>query len=95
MQIIDWTIQSTNKVVGGITTDKMPAEVFAIRINSNFFSVAGLRTDAESGNSFVISGLGSGNAHSFDVLRPDDRVLLEIDEIVQSPLFRRDISIAA
>ena len=87
-------IQSTNKVVGGITTDKMPAEIFAIRINSNFFSVAGLRTDAESGNSFVISGLGSGNAHSFDVLRPDDRVLLEIDEIVQSPLFRRDISIA-
>ena len=87
-------VTSTNVVLGGVTTDRMPAEVFAIRLNNNFFSVAGFKTAAETGESLSVAGLGSGTNHSFDVLRPDDRVLIEVDEIVQSPLFKRKIDIA-
>ena len=86
-------INSTNVVLGGVSTDKMPAEVFAIRLNNNQFSVAGLKTAAESGDSLVFNGVGSGTLHSFDVLRPDDRVIIEIDEIIQTPLFKKKVSV--
>ena len=63
-------------------------------MNNNQFSVAGLATDAEQGNSLVFNGVGTGVTHSFDVLRPDDRVIIQIDGIIQSPLFKRNIDIA-
>ena len=87
-------IVGTNNVLGGITTNKLPAEIFAIKLNNNQFSLAGLATDAEQGNALVFNGVGTGVTHSFDVLRPDDRVIIQIDGIIQSPLFKRNIDIA-
>ena len=86
-------ISTTNVVLGGVSTDKMPAELFAIKLNNNQFSVAGLKTAAELGEAISFQGAGSGTNHSFNVLRPDDRVLIEIDEIIQTPLFKRNISV--
>ena len=86
-------ITATSGVLGGVSTDKMPAEVFAIKLNNNFFSVAGLSTSATLNDPLIIQGIGTGTEHSFDVLRPDDRVIIEIDEIIQAPLFRRRIDI--
>ncbi|AOV60446.1 baseplate wedge initiator [Synechococcus phage S-CAM9] len=86
-------IDTTSNVLGGISTDKMPAEVFAIKLNNNFFSVAGVSTAADLNDPLVIIGVGTGTEHSFDVLRPDDRVIIEIDEIIQPPLFRKRIDI--
>ncbi|WP_263743950.1 hypothetical protein, partial [Klebsiella pneumoniae] len=58
------------------------------------FSLAGLATAAERGESLVFNGIGTGNNHSFDVLRPDDRVIIQIDGVIQPPLFKRKIDIA-
>ena len=56
--------------------------------------LAGLATAAERGESLVFNGIGTGNNHSLDVLRPDDRVVIQIDGVIQPPLFKRKIDIA-
>lgn len=87
-------IVGTNVVLGGITTNKLPAEIYAVKLNNNQFSLAGLATAAERGESLVFNGIGTGNNHSLDVLRPDDRVVIQIDGVIQPPLFKRKIDIA-
>lgn len=88
------SISPSNVVLGGVSTNKMPSELFAIRLNNNQFSVAGLKTASETGDALTFAGIGSGTNHSFDVYRPDDRVLIEIDEIIQAPLFKKKVSVA-
>ena len=87
-------IVTSNVVLGGVSTDKMPSELFAIKLNNNQFSVAGLKTASETGDALTFNGVGSGSNHSFDVLRADDRVIIEIDEIIQTPLFKKKVSVA-
>ena len=88
-------IVSSNVVLGGVSTDKMPAEVFAIKLNNNFFLLQVFLTAAQRGEVLTFNGIGAGTntEHSFDVLRPDDRVIIEVDEVIQSPLFRRKIDV--
>ena len=87
-------IETTNKVLGGITTDFMPAEVYAIRIDNNQFKIAGLNTAVTNNEPFVFRSVGTGTSHSFDTINADSRVLISIDGIVQSPLYRKNIDVA-
>jgi len=87
-------IDTTNVVLGGVSTNFLPSEVYVIKVNNNFLSLAGLATAAASGNALSFRSVGSGTSHSLDVLRPDDRVIIEIDEIIQPPLFRRTVDVA-
>jgi len=87
-------INATNVVLGGVTTNFLPAELYAIKFNNNQFAVAGLATAAEQNSPLIFSSVGSGTSHSFDVNRPDDRVVIQVDGILQPPLFRRKVDVA-
>ena len=86
-------INTTNKVLGGISTDFMPAEVYAIKIDNNQFSLAGLNTAVTNNEPFFFRSVGSGTSHSFDTINPDNRVLITLDGITQSPLFKKNIDV--
>jgi len=86
-------IVTTNKVLGGVSTSFMPAEVYVIKIDNNRFSLAGLNTAVTNNEPFFFRAVGSGTSHSFDVLNPDKRVVIDVDGMVQSPLFKRGINV--
>mgnify|MGYP003330398466 FL=1 len=88
------SIVSSNVVLGGVTTTFLPPEIYVIKLNNNFLSLAGVATAAERGEALTFNGTGTGSNHSLDVLRPDDRTLITIDDIVQAPLFRKTIGVA-
>jgi len=81
-------------VVGGVSTDFLPKELFAIKIDNNNLKLAGLSTTASSNDPLVFRSVGSGTSHSFDVITPFNRVIIEIDNIIQSPLYRKNIGVA-
>jgi hypothetical protein len=87
-------IETTNNVVGGVSTDFLPKELFAIKIDNNNLKLAGLSTTASSNDPLVFRSVGSGTSHSFDVITPFNRVIIEIDNIIQSPLYRKNIGVA-
>ena len=86
-------IVTTNKVLGGVSTSFMPAEVYAIKIDNNRFSLAGLNTAVTNNEPFFFRAVGSGTSHSFDTLNPDNRVIISIDGIVQSPLYKKNVDV--
>ena len=87
-------IVTTNNVVGGISTNFMPSEVYAIKIDNNQFSLAGLNTAVTNNEPFTFRSVGSGTSHSFDTINPDNRVMISIDGIVQSPLFKKNVDVS-
>ena len=93
----------TTTVAGIGVTDKLPPTLYAIRDSDQNFRVAVSKADAVDstgiGVTFVTSG-GSvptygGSGHTFSVPTRDAtaRSLILIDNIIQSPLARRDISL--
>jgi photosystem II stability/assembly factor-like uncharacterized protein len=92
-------INSTNRVIGGISTDFMPTNVFAYRVDQNRLKIVGLKTDAvATGNFFTFRNLGgglvvgSGTTHTLHIPydNANTRALITIDNIIQSPL-RKDL----
>jgi len=87
-------INTSNITVGGGSTDFLPAEVYAIKIDNNRFAVAGLNTAVTNNEPFFFTSVGSGTSHSFDTINPDNRVIISIDGIIQSPLFKKNVDIS-
>jgi len=87
-------IVTSNKVLGGISTSFLPAELFVIRVDNNTLQLAGLSTAATNNDPLIFRAVGTGTSHSLDTLRPDDRTLIDIDGIIQSPLYKKNISIS-
>lgn len=78
-------IQSINIPGIGIT-DKMPGVVYAIKRDLNRFSIAGTYEDAISRNPLIITGIGSGNAHTFEMSQKLEKTVITIDGVLQSPI---------
>jgi len=94
-------IASTNRVLGGITTDFLPERVFIYKVDNNRFKISGIKTDAVANGHYLTFrdlggglGVGAGSSHSLSV--PSDlanaRSLITIDNIIQSPLHKKKIS---
>jgi hypothetical protein len=78
-------IQSINIPGIGITT-KMPNVVYAIKRDLNRFSVAGTYDDAINRDALIITGIGSGNAHTFEMSQKLEKTVITIDGVLQSPI---------
>jgi len=84
-------IDATNHVIGGSSTNLMPPELFVFsRLDNNRFKVAGLST---STTAFNIRTLGTGTEHSFSTIKPENKTLIQIDGMIQSPLTNRSVSL--
>ena len=85
------SIGSTDKTLAGVTTTKLPSQVFAIRIDDDNIRLAGLSTDAKNDRYFDITAVGSG-LQKLTSTTQNTRCMLLIDGIIQTPLTTSDIS---
>ena len=71
---------------GGTFADGL--EVFAIKSlnNKDKFKIAKSRPDALAGIAVTFTGVGSGNNHEFEMSKKNEKALLSIDGIIQSPI---------
>ena len=87
------SIGSTDKTLAGVTTTKLPSQVFAIRIDDDNIRLAGLSSDAKNDRYFDISAVGSG-LQKLTSTTQNTRCMLLIDGIIQTPLTTSDINVS-
>ena len=74
--------------VSGITTagGTLGSEVYAIRLTKDTFKISKSRPDALADISVTFTGTGSGNAHEFEMFKKNEKALISIDGVIQSPI---------
>jgi hypothetical protein len=70
----------------GVVTNILPSDVYAIRINKDRFRISTRSNFASSGIYVTFTSLGSGNAHELEMYKKNEKTLIDIDGIIQSPL---------
>ena len=65
---------------GGI--GQLPTNVFAIRNTSDSFQIATTR----AGTAVTFVGVGTGNAHQFEMSKSNTKAIININNLIQSPL---------
>ena len=64
----------------------MGSEVYAIRLTKDTFKISKSRPDAVAGIAVTFTGTGSGNAHEFEMFKKNEKALISIDGVIQSPI---------
>ena len=64
----------------------MGSEVYAIRLTKDTFKISKSRPDAVAGVAVTFTGTGSGNAHEFEMFKKNEKALISIDGVIQSPM---------
>ncbi len=69
-------------------------ELFAIKKpkNKDIFQVAKTRADALAGISLIFTSAGAGNYHEFEMSKKNEKALISIDGVIQSPIAFTPIS---
>jgi len=85
---------ASTSFVGIGTTDKLPADVFAIKVNDNTIKLA---TTAENALKTVptaieLSSVGIGTSHAFNAIGQNSKVLVSLDNIIQSPVVATSVT---
>jgi len=62
------------------------SEVYAIRLTKDTFKISKSRPDAMADVSLTFTGTGSGNAHEFEMFKKNEKALISIDGVIQSPI---------
>ena len=85
----------TTTIVGIGSTTLLPSDVYAIKISKDTFKLAIGSTEAYSGIAITFTSSGIGTQHSLSVESElaTTRCIITIDNIIQSPLSRKDISV--
>jgi len=72
----------------GIVTSILPNTVYAIRIDNNRFKIS-TRKDYSLANPAIgvtFTSVGSGNTHGLEMLHKNDKCIISINNVIQSPL---------
>jgi len=69
-------------------SNKLPKNLYVKKIDNNNFRVSGLNTTTE--NVLYLTSVGVGS-HSFALKDPNPSVLIQLDNIIQSPVYRRNL----
>jgi hypothetical protein len=85
---------ATTSIVGVGTTNKLPTNVYAIKIDESNIQLA---SSAENALKTVpipitISSVGIGTRHSFTSKKQNSRVLISIDNVIQSPIVSTSVT---
>lgn len=81
MGIPDGSITDT-----GITTNRLPSSVYAIKLSNNQFNIALTQESAISGTGITFTDLGEGNAHMFEMYKKNEKSVITLNNLVQYPL---------
>ena len=84
----------TTSVVGFGTTDKLPSTVYVVKIAENKFKVAASATEALQTVPTVldISAVGVGTTHTFTSQNLNSKMIVTLDNNIQSPLIQSPIN---
>ena len=74
--------------LSGIATagGTLGSEVYAIRVNKDTFKISKSHPDALAGIGVTFTNVGTGNAHEFEMFKKNEKALLSIDGVIQSPI---------
>ena len=78
--------------IDGSTIGILTSRVFAIRHSDNEFGIATTKSHANSGIGITIKSFGEGNAHTLEMVKSNEKALISIDGIVQSPVSNTNIT---
>ena len=70
----------------GIVTNKLPYQVYAIRTNNEKFKIATRPEYAAAGIAVTFTDEGTGNKHSFEMVKKLEKAIIAIDDVIQSPI---------
>jgi hypothetical protein len=70
----------------GILTNKLPEEVYVIKISPDQFKLSTRKDYAQVGIHVTFTSDGEGNAHVLEMYEKNSKTLITIDDIVQYPL---------
>jgi hypothetical protein len=76
----------------GVSTERLPQTVYAIRDNASQFRVAISTANALAGTAVTFSDFGSGNEHVFAMAKRNEKSIINLNGVVQSPLLRTPLS---
>jgi len=79
---------ATTSIVGVGTTDKLPASLYIVKINDIDIKVAASASDALKTipNVLDLTSVGIGNSHIFTSKNQNKKVIIGIDNLIQSPI---------
>jgi hypothetical protein len=81
-------IASTYFGVGIGTTDKLPSEIYAIKVNESLIKLASSAENALKSipETLNITSVGIGTSHRFVATNQNPKVIVAIDNVIQSPI---------
>ena len=79
---------ATTSFVGIGSTDKLPSSVYAVKLNNNSIKLAASAADALKSVPLTldITSVGIGTTHSFTSKNQNAKVIVAIDNVIQSPV---------
>ena len=79
-----------NTSVGVKPSGVIPSTVFVVsRLDNNRFKIA----TSANGTPLEIRTLGTGTEHSFKTIKPENKTLIQVDGMIQSPLTNRSVNL--
>ena len=70
----------------GVVTSTLPTKVWAYKINNDTFKISTRPEYATAGIGVTFTSVGTGNAHSFEMVKCLEKSIIAVDEIIQAPL---------
>ena len=84
-------IGATSNYVGVVTTT-LPSVVYAIKDSNNTFRISTRKEYASSGIGVTFTSLGFGNAHQLEMYKKNEKTIIAINNVIQSPLAYSNIT---
>ena len=70
----------------GLTTTLLPSTVYAVKVNNDVLRLSTRKEDALSGIYVTFTNSGEGNAHQLEMKKKNEKTVVALDGILQSPL---------
>ena len=84
-------IDHTSSGVGAATT--LPEKVYAIKIDENKIKVAATPALAAAGTHIGLTTIGIGASHYFSASKQNSKVIIALDNIIQSPMYSSNVGV--
>ena len=83
--------------IAGVSTDKLPRDCYVVKFNDAKIGFAASATDAllREPKTFQITSVGLGTFHQIKSQKTDERTMILIDNMIQSPIADSDIYTSA